>query len=235
MKETTQKIPNPNNYKIFIVIPYYNESEVIADVLNDIRKCNMGLHIVIVDDGSDLPFQIGAFEYKITCIRHCTNLGQGAALQTGIIYCLDQGADVIITFDADGQHMASDIEAVIKPIINGNTDIVFGYRFHDREEEIPLLRKFAIKSFLFFNSIVTGIQLKDYHNGFRAMNRKAATTIRISQNRMAHATEIIQQTINYKLKWMEVPVRIRYTSYSLKKGQKLIDGLKIITDLIHKK
>lgn len=235
MNENENIKPLFNNCSLFIVIPYYNESEVIGDVLHDILANCPDARIVIVDDGSERQILQNQLNSNIVCLRHCCNLGQGAALQTGITYSLGEGADFIITFDADGQHQASDIFPMIEPLLNKKFDIVFGSRFLGGSEEVPLLRKLAIRSVLFFHWVLTGVKLSDYHNGFRAMNRKAAKTIKISQNRMAHATEILQQVLDYKLSWTEIPVHIRYTTYSRKKGQKLIDSLKIITDLLLKK
>jgi glycosyltransferase involved in cell wall biosynthesis len=219
---------------LYIVIPYYNESDVIGEVLEDICSYVPDAQVVIVDDGSARKFPENLLTPAISCLSHCSNLGQGAAIQTGITYSLDQGAEIIVTFDADGQHQASDILPTVRVLKENRYDIVFGSRFLGSAEKIPGVRKFLLKSILFFYWIVTGVKLTDYHNGFRAMNRKAAETIIISQNRMAHATEIFQQARKHKLIWKEVPVHIRYTTYSMKKGQRLIDSLKIITDLLLK-
>jgi glycosyltransferase involved in cell wall biosynthesis len=235
MNKFEQIAVSPPDRTLYIVIPYYNESDVIGEVIEDIWSNVPDARLVIVDDGSARKFPENLMTPAIACLSHCCNLGQGAAIQTGITYSLDQGADIIITFDADGQHQASDILPMVSALIESGNDIVFGSRFLGSAEKIPGIRKFLLKSILFFYWVISGVKLTDYHNGFRAMNRKAAETIIISQNRMAHATEIFQQTRKHKLIWKEVPVHIRYTKYSIKKGQRLIDSLKIITDLLLKK
>ena len=234
MNNIEQIAVSPPELPLFIVIPYYNESDVIGEVLEDIWSNVPDARVVIVDDGSAKKFPENLMTPAISCLSHCCNLGQGAAIQTGITYSLDQGAEIIVTFDADGQHQASDIQPMVGALIENGNDIVFGSRFLGSAEKIPGVRKFLLKSILFFYWVISGVKLTDYHNGFRAMNRKAAERIIITQNRMAHATEIFQQTRKHQLNWEEVPVHIRYTKYSMKKGQRLIDSLKIITDLLLK-
>ena len=221
--------------KLFIVIPYFNESEVIGSVISGLRSRYHTERIVIVDDGSAEPFPLEIQRWKLDYLRHCCNLGQGAALQTGIEFCLKENAEWIVTYDADGQHQPGDIKDVLQPLLNGEADIVFGSRFLGGDNKIPLFRMLALKVALQIQRLITGVTMSDYHNGFRAMNRTTAQALEITQNRMAHASQIVTQVINKGLRWKEVQVQIKYTKYSLRKGQKLLDGVLILTDLFRKR
>jgi len=215
---------------ISVVIPAYNEEQAIFGVIGGIKdKVNS---VIVVDDGStdktaELASQAGA-----RVINHFLNRGQGAALQTGINFALQNGADIIVTYDADGQHQASDLEAIIKPLLLGEAEVVLGSRFLNKKNDIPILRRLVLKLATSFTRLYTGLSVSDAHNGFRAFSRKAAELIEIRQDGMAHASEIIEQIKKHQLKFKEVPVTIKYTDYSLQKGQKLSNSFRIIWDLI---
>lgn len=216
--------------KVKVVIPAYNEAETIEKVINGVR--DNAAEIIVVDDGSsdktgEISKQAGA---KV--LTHFLNRGQGAALQTGINFALKQGADVIVTFDADGQHQGDEIDQIIKPLLLGEAEIVLGSRFLKKENEIPLARKIMLKLATWFTRLYTGLKVSDTHNGFRAFSEKAAELIEIKQDGMAHASEIIEQIKKHDLKFKEIPVTIEYTDYSLKKGQKISNSFKIFWDLI---
>lgn len=187
--------------------------------------------IVLVDDGSATPLQVPKAG-RVHLLRHCVNLGQGAAIATGITYALEQGATLIITFDADGQHDAADLAALTAPVLSGEVDITLGSRFLDTRNQLPPGRRLLIFCARCFHFLLTRTWMTDAHNGLRAMNRKAATKICIRENRMAHATEIILEIKRNKLAWKEVPVHISYTEYSLRKGQHASNGLRIFFDVV---
>ena len=216
-----------------VVIPVYNESLAISAVLDDLSSDNY--MIVVVDDGStDNTYEI-LQSYNIHLLRHLINLGQGAALMTGIRYALTHsGLKYIITFDSDGQHQASDIPKLIETLINQRCDVVLGSRFVEgaTAQNISLVRKIALKSALLFTKISTGLKITDTHNGLRAFTAEAAKKINITQNKMAHASEILHQISKLKLNYCEAPVNILYTDYSKKKGQTLINGIDIFLDII---
>ncbi len=215
--------------KVFVVIPSYNEAQNIGAVLESLK--NYDYQVVVVNDGSsDQTVEI-ARSHGVTVLSHEINRGQGAALYTGTLYALARGADAIVHFDADGQFLATEIERVIAPIINGQADIVFGSKFL-QANHIPLLKKFfIIKPAILLNNILTGIKLSDVHNGFRAMNRLAASQIEIRQDAMAHASEIVAQTKKWHLRYQEVPVTIIYREF----GQGFAGGLQILIDWFIKK
>jgi glycosyltransferase involved in cell wall biosynthesis len=164
-------------------------------------------------------------------VRHPINLGQGAGLQTGIAFALAQGADVVVTFDGDGQHRAQEIERLIGALREQGADFALGSRFLGTAMRVPKARRVLLKLATWFTRLTTGLQVTDTHNGLRAMTRRGASALALHQNRMAHASEILHQIAESRLKYIEVPVTIDYTAYSLSKGQTLGDALLILTDL----
>lgn len=213
---------------VWVVIAAYNEGRVIAQVVGEVAR--RGHHVVVVDDGSsdDTTEQAAAAS---VVVRHPINLGQGAALQTGIDYALQQGAEFVVTFDADGQHRAADIERLVAALREARADFALGSRFLGRTVALPPARRLLLRAATVFTQLTTGLRLTDTHNGLRAMTRRGAGRIRLRQNRMAHASEILAQLAASGLPYVEVPVRIEYTAYSLAKGQRLGDALNILFDL----
>lgn len=216
--------------KIIAVIPAYNEAaaigKVVAEVLGYVDQ------VVVVDDGSADDTSLVASQAGATVLRHFLNRGQGAALQTGIFYALTSQADIIVTFDADGQFVAKQISQVVEPLLLGQTDIVLGSRFLNPIGKLPLSRRLVLQLAATITRFYTGLKVTDAHNGFRAFSAQAAEKIKIKQDRMAHASEIIEQIKKHNLKFVEVSVTVRYTDYSLQKGQKLSQSFRIIWDLI---
>lgn len=218
---------------ICVVIPVYNEEHALGEVLGSLSQDDYML--VVVDDGStDSTYQIAQM-YDVNLLRHPINLGQGAALQTGISYALSfPEVKWIVTFDSDGQHQSSDIPKLIDVIIQENCDVALGSRFMEggTAEDIKLIRTITLKMALFFTRLTTGLKITDTHNGLRAFTAEAAAKIKITQNRMAHASEILSQISRLKLTYCEVPVNVLYTQYSMAKGQSLVNGIDIILDII---
>ena len=214
---------------IWVVIAAYNEASVIGRVVTDVRR--VGYPVLLVDDGSDDFTAVTAKDAGAIVVRHPINLGQGAALQTGIEFAFHEGADVIVTFDADGQHRVDDIDRLISSLAKHDADFALGSRFLGGAVNLPPARRVVLKAATWFARITSGLSLTDTHNGLRAMTRRGARAIRLRQNRMAHASEFLQQVSASKLKYIEVPVTIEYSAYSLAKGQKLGDALSILVDL----
>lgn len=210
---------------VFVVVPAYNEAPAIGAVLQELRAvCR---HVVVVDDGSTDGTQVAARACKTHVLRHPINCGQGAALQTGIDFALLQGAEFIVTFDADGQHRVEDIAVLLSPILSGECDITLGSRFLGSSVGIPPLRRNMLRLAVLFTRLVNGVNLTDAHNGLRAFSRRAAQRIYLRLDRMAHATELIDQVRLSGLPFKEVPVQIRYTPYSLHKGQSTRGAIRI--------
>lgn len=214
---------------VWVVIAAFNEARVISRVIADVRS--RGYPVVVVDDGSSDTTDKIAEEAGATVICHPVNLGQGAALQTGIEFALAKGADFVVTFDADGQHRPDDIPVLLKALTDNNADFALGSRFLGASIDLPPSRRLLLKAATLFTRLTTGLQLTDTHNGLRAMTRRGASRIVLRQNRMAHASEMLEQIARSGLRYVEVPVTIEYSAYSLAKGQKLSDSLSILVDL----
>jgi polyprenyl-phospho-N-acetylgalactosaminyl synthase len=217
---------------VFVIIPAYNEGQVIRGVIEPLIEAGYG--IVVVDDASADDSQTMLSALPIHYLRHAVNLGQGAALQTGMTYAVQQGAEYIIHFDADGQHHPEDIPSLLEPLVRGDADIVFGSRFLRPEDEksVPRIKRLALRAGVGINRLIAGIKLTDAHNGFRALNRQAASRICLRENRYAHASEILVQVGRLKLRYTESPTRIEYTEYSKSKGQSLWNAFNILFDAL---
>jgi glycosyltransferase involved in cell wall biosynthesis len=212
---------------VWIVIAAYNEGERIGNTLRELHAS--GYHnVVVVDDGSRDDTGQHALAAGAWTLRHAINLGQGAALQTGIRFALLRGAGFIVTFDADGQHRADEISRLLQPVQSGEADVALGSRFLGKAENIPWTRKLILKGGVLFTRIVSRVKVTDAHNGFRALSRGAAEKIRLRQNRMAHASEILDEIREHGLRYVEVPVTIRYTEETLAKGQSSWNALRIV-------
>lgn len=212
----------------WIVIPAYNEERAIAGVVGEAVRS--GHRVVLVDDGSsDATAEIGACTGDVV-VRHPINLGQGAALQTGITFALAHGAEFIVTFDADGQHRIEDVLRLLAALTAHQADFALGSRA-GQTKNMPNSRRLLLWGATRFTRITTGLNVTDAHNGLRAMTRRGASRIRLRQNRMAHASEILDQIASSGLKYIEVPVNIEYSSYSLAKGQRSTDAIDILLDL----
>lgn len=205
--------------RVWIVIPAYNEARQLAETLRGLLTHYA--NVIVVDDGSADETLAVAQSFPVHCLRHACNLGQGAALQTGIAYALRQKADIVVTFDADGQHRPDDIARLIQPIVSGEYDAAFGSRFLGSAEGIPALRQWVVRLSTGLFCLLHGVRISDANCGLRAFSRHAAQQLNIHMNRMAHTLEIIQQVHDAKLRYTDLPVTIRYTDYSLRKGQKL--------------
>lgn len=213
----------------WIVIPTYNEGTVIADLLHDLLA--QYPLVVVVDDGSSDATWRAAYEAGAVVLRHPINLGQGAALQTGITYVLKRGADLIVTFDGDGQHQVKDIETMIEMLVRTQSDVALGSRFLGETVGLPWKRRVMLKAAVIFTWLITGLKLTDAHNGLRVLTRNAAQKLEIRQDRMAHASEIIRSIAQLKLRYVEVPMTVLYTDYSLAKGQKISNLFDILGEL----
>lgn len=221
-------LPEAERKGVFVVIPAYNEAVSIVDVVRSVRAVYP--NVVVVDDGSADETGRLALEAGAVRLRHVVNRGQGAALQSGIEYAVAQQAEVVVTFDADGQHAVSDIAKMISPIVEGEVEITLGSRFLGQSPNMPRTRRLLLKGGLLFTRWTSGAQLTDTHNGLRAFSRKAASAIRIRLDGMAHASELIEYVHLSGLAYREVPVRIQYTTYSLAKGQRSVGAIRIVFD-----
>lgn len=218
--------PTPIPDDVWVVVPGYNEAANLGNTLATL--CPWAKNVAVVDDGSaDNTAEVAA-RYPVWVLRHAINRGQGAALATGIEFALRRGAKVIVTFDSDGQHDPSELPAIIDPVRNGEVDVTLGSRFLGRTVGMPMHRRIVLKLGVLFTRAVSFVAVTDTHNGFRALSRSAAQAIKITQDRMAHASEILDEIYRRKLKYREVPVTIRYSEASLAKGQSSLNAVKIV-------
>jgi len=218
---------------VWVIVPIFNEGEVVGPVVQNLA--HHFANVVCIDDGSsdkgaELARQAGA-----RVLQHPINLGQGAALQTGFDYVMQQpDATHAITFDADGQHLVRDALEMLELAKSERIPVIFGSRFLDKRTNPGLWKRVVLKLAVLFTRAFTGLRLTDAHNGLRVLSRDALGFIRLEQSGMSHATEIVNQIAKSKLAWREYPVEILYTDYSRSKGQSLWNSVNIVIDLLLK-
>lgn len=212
-------------------MPLYNEATVVGGVIRDLRLHFP--HIVCVDDGSVDGSAAVAEAAGASVVRHPVNLGQGAALQTGIDFALAHpGCEYIVTFDADGQHRIEDALEMLAMARAEDVAIVFGSRFLDERTDPGWVKRTILKTAVLVSNLTTGMKLTDAHNGLRVIRSDAASRIELKQDRMAHATEIVLELGRTQLPWREHPVELLYTDYSRAKGQSVLNAVNILVDLV---
>ena len=219
--------------KTLVLIPAYNEEKTIHKVISEV-KAN-GFDVLVVDDGSGDNTAKLAHDAGAYVLVHKINRGQGATLKTGIEYAKRSDYEVVAFFDADGQMRADEISKIIAPVISSDCEVALGSRFLGRAINIPLSKKITLKLACLFTRITTGLKLTDTHNGFQAWSVSALKKINLTQDGFAHASELLQEIADKKIKYKEMPVTIVYTIYSKMKGQSVFNAFNIIWDLIIKK
>ena len=219
---------NSSANNLWVVIAAYNESKVVKNVISEVLSCCP--NVVVVDDGSSDNTYAELLDSDAWVLKHPINLGQGAALQTGISFALSKGAEYIATFDADGQHSISDLLAMYQKISSEGFDVILGSRFLGNAVNISPFRIFFLKAAAAYTGLISGMWLTDAHNGLRIFSARAARKINIQQNRMSHASEIVDLISENRLSYVEHPVTITYTDYSKQKGQKLSNSVAIVIE-----
>lgn len=215
---------------VWIVIPAYNEASVIADVVADVRA--VFPNVVCVDDGGRDDTGDRAFAAGAHVVRHPVNLGQGAAIQTGVEYARSRpGAEVFATFDADGQHRVKDVVRMIERLRTEELDIVIGTRFADQPpERMPILKRLLLPVVAKLSRSSRKLHLTDAHNGLRVFNKTVADGLNLTMNGMSHASEFVSLIVENRWRVAEQSVQILYTDYSMSKGQPLVNGVNIVVD-----
>ncbi len=221
----------PSHDDVWLVVPLYNEEAVIGDVVRDARRTFP--NIVVVDDGSADRSADAAAAAGAVVVRHPVNLGQGAALQTGFEFARSvPSMQWVVTFDADGQHQISDVVDMLDKARDEDLQVVFGSRFLDDRTTPTLMKKIILRLAIGYTNLTTGTKLTDAHNGLRVMRRDVVEGLDITQNRMAHASELVAQIGEMKVHYGESPVHILYTDYSKSKGQSLWNSVNILVELM---
>lgn len=217
-----------------VVIPVYNEESVVQSVVNGVLK-EFKTVVCVLDGCTDGSKQELA-KTNAQVVSHPFNLGQGAALQTGLEYGLRAtDAEFFITFDSDGQHSVSDAKAMLKHIEKEKTDVLLGSRFLSNDSNIPKLKKSLLALATKVSSATTGLNLTDTHNGLRIFTREAAQKVNITMPDMAHGSELLHIIADNKLSYGEFPVTISYTDYSMRKGQSMLNSVNIAIDVMLRK
>tara|TARA_Y100001936_G_scaffold139790_1_gene136444 strand:+ start:577 stop:1461 length:885 start_codon:yes stop_codon:yes gene_type:complete len=195
--------------KIIVGIPAFNEEKNIASIIT--KLSTIADTILVCDDGStDLTATI-AKKIGAIVIKHEKNLGYGAAIRSLFLKAKDLDGDILVTFDADGQHRIDDIKNVIKPIVNQEADLAIGSRFLDEsEKEVPQYRKVGIKVITKITNASIKKQLTDSQSGFRAYSRKIISELNPSETGMGVSTEILIKASSKNFRIVEVPIKIIY-------------------------
>ncbi|MFC8502543.1 glycosyltransferase family 2 protein [Pedococcus sp. NPDC057267] len=220
----------------WLVVPLYNEAAVIADVVTAARR--VFPKVVCVDDGSTDGSAELAESAGARVVRHPVNLGQGAALQTGFEYVLgDPATRYVVTYDADGQHQLQDVLVMVERARRGDVDVVFGSRFLDERTRPSTAKRMVLRLAVAYTNLTTKTRLTDAHNGLRVLSREVVEQLDITQNRMAHASELVAQIGRMRVAgrpvaYAEEPVHILYTDYSRSKGQSLWNSINILVELM---
>ena len=218
-----------SNSDVWVILPAYNEAETLDLVVGRVRA--NGYRVVCVDDGSSDATASIARRLDCDLVVHPFNLGQGAAVQTGIAYALERGAELICTLDADGQHDPDELPRLIRALEERRADFALGSRFLGNAIDMPAFRRALIMADTIFTRMTTRLTVTDTHNGMRAMTRRGAALIQLRHDRMAHASEILMQIRRSRLGVVEVPVTVTYTGSSLGKGQTSWSAFRVLADL----
>ena len=195
--------------KITIGIPAYNEEKSIALIITKLKKITDS--IIVCDDGSsDMTAEISK-NLGVTVISHKKNMGYGVAINSIFQKSKELNVDLLVTFDADGQHRVEDIQKVIEPIKNNVADLVIGSRFLDKKSDVPNYRKIGIKVITQVTNASIRKKLTDSQSGFRAYNGQVLSQISPSDMGMGISTEILIKSSSKGLRIMEVPITILYS------------------------
>lgn len=208
-----------SNKKILVAIPAFNEESVILQTISDLKKNDIK-DILVINDGSfDHTKELLQKTPGIILINHFKNRGLGLAIRTAFKFAKKNNYDILVTFDADGQHLASDIKKVIEPVLNDQADVVLGIRDFGRLQ-VSLMRKIILVFSNIYTWFLFGIYSRDSQSGFRAFSRCALETMSLHGDRMEISSEIVSEIKKKHLKMAEIPICVVYTKYSLAKGQK---------------
>ena len=220
---------NLNN--IYVLIPVYNEEKIIEETINNLKVYFD--NILIINDGSTDKTHAILENLDVIKINHPINLGQGAAIKTGIEYILKfTSADAVVTFDADGQHSVDDAISFAKKIDTIEEEIIFGSRFLGFEKNIPFFKRLLLKTAIYFTNVIYSIKMTDTHNGLKAIKRSCLEKLELNISGYGFETEIIMNISKKKILFIEEPTNVIYTEYSLSKGQSIFNAIKIFEELL---
>lgn len=218
--------------EVVAVIPAFNEDQVIGDVVHDVRA-NGWPQVVVVDDGSHDATADQASAAGALVVRHKVNRGKGAATRTGLAAACVLHADIVVTLDGDGQHSARDIKALVAPLQQKQCDIVLGVRRWG-SADVPEPRVIANYIGNLITWLLYGLWVRDSQSGMRAFSRRALEQMQLRSDRYEFESEIIGQIRRQGWRFVEVPISVRYTYYSMNKPhrQSLRNGLKAMYKMV---
>ncbi len=219
----------------YVVVPAYNEEKTIGKVLDDLLDYFKAEHIVVVNDGSRDGTEDIARSKGVHVVSHLVNRGLGGAIGTGIAYALRRGAELILTFDADGQHLISDALWVMKPVAEGRADLAIGSRLKGDVSQMPAIKRFGNFVLDAITALFASRYVSDSQSGLRCFDRRCASKIRITCDRYAVSSEIIIEASKNGCRIVEVPIKAVYSEYSMKKGTNVFEGVKIALNLLFDK
>ena len=198
--------------KVIVGIPAFNEEKNIAKIIVKLKRKYD--HVIVCDDGSSDMTQIIASSLGAIVVKHPKNLGYGATIKTIFNEAKKIDGDILVTFDADGQHQISEIDSVLKPLSENKADIVIGSRFLGSTKDLPKYRKIGIKAITSLTNTVTGSNLSDTQSGFRAYSKKVLNEIFPTESGMGISTEILIKSLKKQMTILEVPITISYDNNS---------------------
>lgn len=219
--------------KIYIVIPVFNEARVVKEVIGEIQQAGYR-NIIVVDDGSrDGTYSAANSVGGVIVLRHKINRGKGAAIKTGISAAEACGAEIVVTIDGDGQHDPGDVKRLVDPIREDRYDVALGTRMLN-SSGMPLLKVIANKVGNFCTLLLYGILVTDSQSGFRAYSKYAAKIIDTKADKYEYDSKVIREINHNRLRFIEVPIQVRYTEYSMAKKQKqgFVNGLKTLIRMV---
>ena len=181
--------------------------------------------VIVVDDGSSDDTTAKAREAGATVITHPNNSGAGAATMTGIEAARRMGADIVITLDADGQHDTSDVPSLLQPILENTADIVYANRF-GQKNKIPFIRRVFNAIGNIVTLLATGIWMRDSQCGFKVFGPRALADIDLKMSGFEFCTEIVRETAQHRWRWVQIPIKVLYSEYTLAKGQSFAHGIR---------
>ena len=202
-------LPERFRGKVAILIPAYNEAENIGHVLDQMPAavCGVGTEVLVVDDGSRDGTGDVAAEHGASVARHVTNRGGGAALRTGYRLMVESGAEIVVTLDADGQHLPSEMERLIKPILDGEVDVAHGSRVLGHADRNHFARELGIVFFNRLVSFITRTHVTDCSNGYRAVRTTVLPQLVLRQEQF-HTSEFMIEAIKRGIPAREVPITV---------------------------
>ena len=202
-------LPERFRGKVAILIPAYNEADNVGTVLEQIPAavCGVGTEVLVVDDGSRDGTGDVAAEHGASVARHVTNRGGGAALRTGYRLMVESGAEVVVTLDADGQHLPAEMERLVKPILDGEIDVAHGSRVLGQADRNHFARELGIVFFNRLVSFITRTHVTDCSNGYRAVRTTVLPQLVLRQEQF-HTSEFMIEAIKRGIPAREIPITV---------------------------